>query len=135
MTDPHLEETQEIPLDELQAAVLRINRASIDIQNNVLDAEAVFEGPAAGLFAAAALQWFRKIGANNYVQCEVTDKIDGQKYTLTMQRQLGITPSVKLAMACGYLKSLTQVEEFRDKRAMARYAQTGLDACHQGEAK
>jgi hypothetical protein len=82
--------------NRMEDRLLQLEKVRMEIIDDKLDAEVVFGGPAAKVFAAFAIQWFKKTGGNNYVTCDITDSSDGTAYTLTMQRCWGKSPAQEI---------------------------------------
>lgn len=84
--------------------------AKVDISAEIgkpWSANATFQGEGVKMFAAQVVEWFREQGGDNFVTVELSDPKNGQRFSLTVQREGGKTPAVAL----GELRR--QLEELR----------------------
>lgn len=88
-------------------SLIELKEMLAKVEDGRMTAEAAFGGPAVQIFMAAAVEWFKKSGGDNYVTCEVTCKKTLQRYTLTMQRCNGKTPAQEL---CELRSQVTQLK-------------------------
>jgi hypothetical protein len=78
------------------AKLLELQKVHQEIVDGKLDAEVVFGGPAAKVFAAFAIDWFKRTGGKNFIVCEVTDSETGEPYELTMRKRWGKSPAQEI---------------------------------------
>jgi hypothetical protein len=76
--------------------LLQLEKVHQEIVDGQLNAEVVFSGPAAKVFAAFAIDWFKKTGGNNFITCEITDSSDGTGYELTMRKRWAKSPAMEI---------------------------------------
>jgi hypothetical protein len=76
--------------------LLQLEKVHQEIVDGRLNAEIVFGGPAAKIFAAFAIDWFKRTGGHNFVTCEITDTKDHHRYQLTMQKVHGKSPAERI---------------------------------------
>lgn len=77
--------------------LLAIQSMTAKIENGLSSYEAEMGGPAATMFAAMMIEWFKRTGGVNYVTCAVQDRRTGARYEITMQRCGGKTPADVIA--------------------------------------
>lgn len=99
----HRGETVVMPQDAsaLESFAMRVSpEAGVEVT-------AEFRGEAVKAWCGIAIDWFRDIGAKGYVTMDLTDARDGQKYTMTMQRHGGASPSDKIGELRAEIARLT----------------------------